>query len=59
MKVVLNKDAQDVDGLIRKFKKLTMKEGIVYECKRRAAFQTKAERRREKSKRARIRAKRK
>lgn len=46
---------ETVDSMLRRFKKLIMNEDILYEFRKRQYFMSKSSKRKEKSKRARIR----
>ena len=49
-------ELESVETMLKRFKKQVLKDDILYECKKREHFMNAAEKRREKSKRARIRS---
>lgn len=59
MAKVKMRDNEDLESLIRRFRKQVMKEETIYECRKHDFFLKKALKRKEKSKHARIKSRKK
>lgn len=57
MPKVYMREGEDLDNLLRRFKRQVNDAQILHECKKREFFMSKAEKRREKSKEAKLKAK--